>query len=350
VNLKSLYLRNFRNIREMEVSFDPYLNVISGDNAQGKTNLLEAIFFLSTGKSFRTQHLSDLICEKESFFYLEGEIIHNNISLTIKVSFDGENKKLQLGATSYSNFQPLLGTLPLILHAPNDLELICGPPNLRRRFLNLHLAQSDPLYIHHLIRYSQAMKQRNCLLRLKKEEPIECWEQEMAHSAFYLHQMRFQFIETLKPLMSSVSTELSLTKEVHELQYLPSFSDRYLELLKKNRPREKELGVTLMGPHRDELSFWIDGKSMRIFGSEGQKKTALASLRLAEWKRLSSAIKEVPILAIDELGLPLDEIRQGLVWEKVGHLGQVFVTTATPSKELSRFHKIMIAGGCLRGG
>ena len=151
--LKTLYLRNFRNYEEATTTFNSRLNFIWGDNAEGKTNLLEAIYLLSTGRSFRTQHLSELIRTGESFFYLEGECIEQGISQTIKLSFDGKNKRLQLNASTHSSFNPLLGTLPLILHAPTDSELIAGSPLYRRRFLNFHLAQSDPLYVHHLSRF-----------------------------------------------------------------------------------------------------------------------------------------------------------------------------------------------------
>lgn len=346
--LKNLYLRNFRNFKEAEVSFSPHMNIICGDNAQGKTNLLEAVAFISTGRSFRAQHFSDLIYEKESFFYLEAEIIQNNVPLTLKISFDGQNKRLQLGSTTYSTFQPLLGTLPLILHTPNDSELISGPPNLRRRFLNLHLAQSDPVYVHHLIRYWRAMKQRNCLLRSKTQEPIVCWEEEMAHSADYLYRIRSQLVQELIDPMARLSENLSGIKETHEIRYLPSFSDHYLKQLEKNRGREKELGFTLTGPHRDDLSFSIQGKTTRLFGSEGQKKTTIAALRLSEWERLFQKINEPPIMAIDELGLPLDEKREDLLTNKLGKLSQVFITTPSPGKKWESAHTIPISAGSIR--
>lgn len=347
MHLKGLYLRNFRNFKEVEVIFDPHINVICGDNAQGKTNLLEAIAFISTGRSFRTQHLSELIYEKESFFYLEAEIIQNNVTITTKIYFDGQTKKLTLGATVYPTFQPLLGTLPLILHAPGDSELITGPPNLRRRFLNLHLAQSDPLYVHHLTRYWRAMKQRNCLLRSKKQESIVFWEEEMALSAAYLHKTRSELIQQLIAPMAKMGENLSGAKEIHELRYLPSFSDHYLKQLEKNRIREKELGFTLTGPHRDDVSFWVEGKAARVFGSEGQKKTSIAALRLSEWERLLNKMNEAPIMAIDELGLPLDEKRQDLLWNKLGKLGQIFITTSVPGKELESSFKIPVIAGTI---
>ncbi|MBI5272542.1 MAG: DNA replication/repair protein RecF [Chlamydiia bacterium] len=353
MSLKTLYLRNFRNYEETEVHFSPHINVIWGNNAQGKTNLLEAIHLIATGRSFRSQHLAELIRERESFFYLEAEILQNHTVQSIKISFDGQNKRLQLGATSYTSFNPLLGILPLILYAPSDLELIGGSPALRRRFLNLHLAQSDPLYVHHLTRFWRAMKQRNCLLRRGRSpngtergiEPIDCWESEMALSSAYLHHKRHSLIEELKiPLIQRCKT-LSQTEEIHELRYHPSLSQDYPSLLEKNRKREQELGFTLVGPHRDELSFWIGGRLAKPFASEGQKKTAIASLRLAEWDHLAKLLEGTPLMAIDDLGAPLDETRQLYFHKSLETLGQVFITTPTASLNFEQQNKIHIENG-----
>ncbi len=342
--LKHLYLRNFRNYAEAEIRFAPRLNLIWGDNAQGKTNLLEAIYLLSTGCSFRTGHLSELIREGQPLFYLEAEIVQNQIAQSIKLSFDGQNKRLQLNATTHASFNPLLGSLPLVLYAPGDSDLIDGAPALRRRFLNLHLAQSDPLYVHHLTRFWRAMKQRNCLLRSRNNDPIECWEAEMAHSAAYLHGKRQNLIGELKSPLSAHSGALSAGSELHELRYFPSCSENYPRQLEKNRFREQDLGFTLVGPHRDELSFWVGGKEARLFASEGQKKTAIASLRLAEWDRLFSHCTASPLMVIDDLGLPLDGTRQAHFHEKLAKLQQVFITTPFPSFDLPS-QKIRVQGG-----
>lgn len=330
--LKSLYLRNFRNFPEAEVAFTPGLNVIWGDNAQGKTNLLEAIYLIATGRSFRTQHLHELIRDGESFFYIEAEV-HCQISQSVKLSFDGQNKRLQINATSHASFSPLLGSLPLVLHAPSDSELITGSPAERRRFLNLHLAQSDPLYIHHFSRFWRAMKQRNCLLRMKSSEPIECWEAEMAQSAAYLYKMRKCLVEDLQFPLSKHGLSLS-QNEIHELRYHPSSTDNYQQQLEKTRRRDKELGMTTIGPHRDDLSFWIGSKAAKAFASEGQKKTAIASLRLAEWDCLASRLSSSPLMAVDDLGLALDESRAHHFRDSLSKLGQVFITTPYPPAAL----------------
>ncbi len=328
--LKHLVLRNFRNYHEAEISFSPKLNAICGDNGQGKTSLLEAIFLISTGRSFRTEHLNELICEGSPFFYLEAEIVKDNVTQTVKMSFDGQNRRLQLNANDFSTFQPLLGLLPSVLSAPNDIDLIVGAPTKRRRFLNLHLAQSDPLYVHYFTRYWRAMKQRNCLLRSKSLDAIECWETEMASAAAYLSRLRQGLIEEIREPLAIQSRRLSSEAETVELRLHSSYSGEteiYFQQLQKQRHREKEFGFTLNGPHRDDLSFWLGSRLARDFASEGQKKTAVTALRLAEWERLSLKVGEMPLMAIDDFGWPLDAGRQMLFKKSLQSMGQVFLTT-----------------------
>ena len=332
--LKHLYLRHFRNYTEAAIPFALGNNTISGDNAQGKTNLLEAIALISTGRSFRTQHLSELIQSGGSFFYLEAEIMRDHISHIVKLSFDGQNRHLQLDANTFSTFQPLLGLLPSIVSAPDDTDLITGSPAVRRRFLNLHLAQSDSLYVHHLARYWRAMKQRNCLLRAKSLDAIECWEMEMAQSATYLAGARQMLLGDLAEPLQEQGHHLSADVESIALRFHSTYDpqpDAYLQQLQKGRAKEKELGWTLHGPHRDDFSFWIGMKPARLFASEGQKKTAVIALRLAEWERLAQKVGAPPLMAIDDFGGALDAKRQTLLYSSLQSMGQVFLTLPTAS-------------------
>lgn len=345
MHLKSLYLKNFRNYTEAEAHLSPRLNIFYGNNAQGKTNLLEAIYLIATGRSFRTQHLSELIREGETFFFLEAEISRDEVTQRLQLSFDGQSKRLQIDGHAYTSFHPLLGLLPSVLYTPYDIELISGSPSERRRFLNLHLAQSDPLYVHHLTRYWRAMKQRNCLLRAKQPDSLDCWENEMAQSAAYLWKVRAEMLAELKIPLAHQSHRLSADQETHEIRFQPPQIDSYLKQLKKNRPREMELGLTLSGPHRDDLTLLIDNKPARLFASEGQKKTAIAALRLAEWERLSERIGAPALMGIDDLGLHLDETRQTLLRTALDKLGQVFITTPTPP--LTPSHLLHITHGSI---
>lgn len=332
----------------MEAAFGPKLNAIWGNNAQGKTNLLEAILLVSTGRSFRTQHLSELIREGQNSFFLEAEMVKDGVSHRVRVSFDGKQKKLQIDGNTFSHFQPLLGMLPAVISAPEDAELITGSPTLRRRFLNFHLAQSDPLYMHHLARFWRAMKQRNFLLRARNNEGISCWEFEMAQSAHYLSCARREFIEQIQSPLASQSRRLSHEEEMVGLRFHPSHSSdcaSYIQQMEKNREREQKLGMTLIGPHRDDLSFWIGSKQAKIFASEGQKKTSIAALRLAEWERLRQKIDSPPLFAIDDFAWPLDASRQALLVAHLQILGQVFLTAPFPPPTFDQGVTLLVQNG-----
>lgn len=335
MQVKSLYLRNFRNFKQAQIEFGRSINQISGKNAQGKTNLLEALLLLSTGRSFRTQHLSELIFEGEAFFFLEAVIIQSGIEQTLRVSFDGLTKKAEINATRFASFQPLLGILPSTLFAPQDLDLVMGSPICRRRFLNLHLAQSDPLYVHHLIRFARALKQRNCLLKNAALQGIEVFEQEMAPSAAYLYEKRSSLLNELN--LSLQETCPLLSSERLQLRYFPSqpttapLKESYLVQLQKNRSRERQLGITLTGPHRDDVLLLLEQKPARLYASEGQKRTAIAALRLAEWRRMAKQIDLTPLFGIDDFEMHLDIDRQGLFKKALDNLGQVFITTPQTS-------------------
>lgn len=348
LHLKSLYLRNFRNFEESEVHFSEKCNVIHGENAQGKTNLLEAIILLSTGRSFRTTHLFELIREGAAGFYLEAELLQETLSHRIQMSFDGKNKKLRIDSNTHTHFNPLLGLLPSVLYAPQGSEIIIGAPAERRRFLDIHLAQSDPLYVYHLLRFYRAMKQRNCLLRQNRFDAIECWEIEMVQAATFLQHTRQTLISELQPILAVEGHFLSQQRETHGIVFrsaYPSLGLEHAELLKANRKKDQERLHTTVGPHRDDLLFSIDGKSARLFASEGQRRTALAALKLAEWKQLAKKSGTAPLFAIDDLSHSLDEKREELFCQTLEKLGQVFITTPHDLSFDIPTHKIEIKGG-----
>ena len=174
MQITSLFLQNFRNYEKAHVVFSPGINLIYGPNAHGKTNLLEALYFLITGRSFRTQSLRDLIYFGADFFRLKAFFIKNGVSQTLEVYFDGEKKKLLWNQTPLTSLSALYGILQGVLIAPEDLQILKGSPSLRRRFLDVQIAQVSPLYLHHLSRYQKAMKHRNTLLRRKQTQTLFC--------------------------------------------------------------------------------------------------------------------------------------------------------------------------------
>jgi DNA replication and repair protein RecF len=337
--VKKLYLHHFRNYTQAEIHFSPGVNWITGKNGQGKTNLLEALYLLSTGRSFRTYQLSQLIQKGASFFYLEAEIEKEGVNQTLKLSFDGENKKVQYNASTYSHFTPLIGLLPHVLYAPEDIALIGGAPLFRRKFLDLQLAQLDPLYLHHLARYHKAMRQRNELLKRKTEEAIDPWEEMMAHSAEYLMQQRTEMIAQLQGPLNEKMQEISDGADPIEIHYQSSLKqgDDFLKYWQKTRRKDLHIGTTLSGPHRDDVHFSMQGLSAKAFASEGQKHSIIASLRLCQWKHLSG----MPLMSIDDFGAHLDQGRQTKFEQQLATLGQIFLTSPNPSYEIFP-HKQMI--------
>jgi DNA replication and repair protein RecF len=350
LHLRTLFLKNFRNFRETLLNFSPELNLIQGNNGQGKTNLLEAIYFLSTGRSFRTQHLKELIHKEASFFYIEADFIKEGVPQKIKVTFNGTTRLLEYNQTTYSSFIPLLGLLPLILYAPEDSNLITGSPLERRRLLDLHLAQHDPLYIHHLQRYYRALKQRNFLLRQRTELGIGIWEELMALASAYLLERRAKIVDALKPLLEKRIEKLSLGRDRVEIHYKSTLSPPFLSHFQRERPREISTGTTLAGPHRDDLLIHLNGDLARRFASEGQKRSLVAALRFAQWESLHSLVREPPLLLIDDFGVHLDSERYTAFQEDVEQRGQVFLTSPSFHHTLptsAQKHYLTISqGGC----
>jgi DNA replication and repair protein RecF len=332
--VKQLVLRNFRNYVDEVVAFTPGINLIYGRNGSGKTNLLEALYLLSTGRSFRTSHLTDLIRKGASYFYIEAVFEKEEIHQTLSIGFDGKNRKIQANRSSLLAFSHLLGRLPSVLYAPTDSELISGAPSERRRFLNIQLSQRDPTYVHHLIRYHKAMKSRNILLKQKHGESLEAWEEIMAHSASYLMRKREKLIEELQPKLESFIKILSDTQDPFILSYAPSIKTESPEEIKKifynQRKKELILGTTLIGPHRDDFLISYENKEAKVYASEGQKRTCIAALKMAE----RAALAPDALFAIDDFGIHLDETRKELFHATLSSLHQVFLTV--PSEEKIR--------------
>lgn len=308
--LKSLYLRNFRNYGEVEIPFFQGMNHISGDNGQGKTNLLEAIAFLSTGRSFRTQHLSELIRHEADAFLIEARLMRDGVEQTLRITFDGRERRLTLNHTAHTSFTPLLGLLPSVTLVPSDAEIIDGAPSARRRFLNIHLAQSDPLYVHHLLRYSRALKQRNALLR-QRNSSLRPWEAMLIPSGLYLSMRRKELLSTLQIEYDSAT---------------PPNPTAYEQQLERTRDRDLILGATQIGPHRDDFTVMFNGHPARTYGSEGQKRMALAQLKFAEWDRLRAQLDAPPLFILDDFGLHLDEAHRTELASRLSRLGQVFLS------------------------
>lgn len=349
--LKNLLLRNFRNYSSFKITFSPRLNVICGGNAIGKTNLLEAIYLLSTGRSFRTINFNDLIKHKESFFYIEAEIESKDISQNIKIYYDGTSKKITHNSNVYPSFTSLLGVLPSSLYSVDDLNIIKGKPLLRRKFLNLHLAQKDPLYVHHYGRFYKALKQRNHLLKTNKVHLLKPFDIELSKSGAYLIYARKNFIDMLqKPLKTSIekltnmnmNLKIRYNSTINCSSVLEEINQKYLEELSKNQKKDLDFKTTLLGPHRDDFYIFINGKTAKDFASEAQKKLILYALRFAEWDLLNLSNDQKALFLIDDFDAHLDDIHKNNLKNALKNFSQTFITVPKINENFLDAHYINI--------
>lgn len=332
--------------------------MIRGENAQGKTNILEAFSLLSTGKSFRTSHLQDAIRHGTSSFFIQAHFQKEGVEQTLSLAFDGQTKKILHNQTTYTSFISLLGILPSVLIVPEDISFVIGSPTERRRFIDMHIAQIDPLYVYHLGRYYKAMKQRNALLKLQSEASISSWEYIMAGAAGYIIAARQRHILELFPKAQSYMNILSEEKDVLGLQYQGSLTlsggekDIAAQLFlhwQKMRKRELLAKSTLHGPHRDEIQLLINEREAKSFGSEGQKRCFVAALHLAQRDAFEQSIGSAPLVGIDDFGTHLDQKRSSVLLSHVATLGQTFLTSPLPFATLtSKLQKtLFIHAGCI---
>lgn len=336
MHIQTLYLQNFRSYEDAYFEFSPHVNLISGPNAQGKTSLLEAIHLLMIGRSFKTGQYLDLIRQDQPGFYLEIHFVKHGIDQSLRIIGNANERKIMLNSTALNSLSSLLGLIQGVLQTPDDVNILKGAPQLRRQFLDIQIAQADPLYVHHLTRYARAMRQRNQLLRTKNMTAIETWEFEMSQSASYIVLKRHQTIKNLQLNSQSYYTLLTEEQAPLTINYRANSSQLFsadeikqyfLMQFQKHRERERILGYTLTGPHKDDFNILIENRDVRFFASEGQQRSCATALHFAEWQSLHQSSTEKPLFMIDDVGMSLDHNRRERLINQLGNLGQVFLTT-----------------------
>ncbi len=356
--LHKLTLSSFRSYKTADALFAQGINYIEGANGSGKSNLLEALYLISTGKSFRTSRLQELIHQTQDKFILEAFFYKEGIDHKLTLFFSKEGRKILYNETPYTSFIPLLGIIPSIFSSPEDISIIMDGPAERRRFLDLHIAQADTNYIYHLGRYQRALKQRNYLLKTESKG-FAPWEELMATSACYITEKRVQTLLDLQKASQKFLLHLSEQKEPLQIDYNSSLHgsekeltltpDFYVKKWVEMRAKELLYKTTLIGPHRDDILFSIRGQDVKSYCSEGQKRCCLSALRLAEWETLKERLNITPLFGIDDFGVHLDAKRTFLLDELLQDMGQVFLTAPSFSNK-DKGHFIHTTEGSLVSG
>ena len=329
--IKKIKIINFRNYKSQEINLEKNINIFYGENAQGKTNIIEAIFLSSMGKSFRAKKDKEMIMLGEEKSNIEIEYEKTDRDGKIKIEL-GNKKIVYINGIKIKKLSELLGKINVVIFTPDDINILKGGPQNRRRFLDIMISQLRPNYMYNLNLYLKTLEQRNNYLRQIKEENknenmLEIWDEELSNYAINIYNYRKEFIEKIKNKIKNIHSEITNNKEEIEIEYLSECisKERYLELLKQRRKLDIIKGYTTKGIHRDDFNIYINKKELGIYGSQGQHRTAILSLKLSELNIVKDEIGESPILLLDDFMSELDEKRRKNFLEKINDV-QVIIT------------------------
>jgi len=336
MHLKNLSILNFKNYEEANLEFSSDINCFLGENGSGKTNLLDAIFYLAFCKSFFNPSDSQLIKDEESFFVIEGIFDRKEELEKIYCGLKrGQKKQFKRNKKQYERLADHIGLVPVVMISPSDSQLISEGSEVRRKFLDLIISQYDRKYLNELIQYNRALSQRNRLLkkfmeiRSFDEESLVLWDEQLIKHAKPIHEARTEFIASFLPLFQKNYDFISERKEKVELTYQSQLNETdFSRLLADRREKDRRLTYSSAGVHKDDLDFGLAGKSLKKFGSQGQQKTFLLSLKLAQAEFLKEEKQIPPILLLDDIYDKLDESRVSKLMEIVQKdwFGQVFIS------------------------
>jgi DNA replication and repair protein RecF len=353
VHLAHLRLRDFRNYARLDADFAPGFHVLLGDNAQGKTNILEAIYLLATLRSFRGVGGAQLIRHGAKGYFVGAHVVGQG-EHEIRAWWSAAERKLTLDGQPVRKLAEYFGTLRAVVFCTEDLLLVKGPARARRRFLDLLLAQTQPGYLSLLQRYAQALRARNALLKQRSvdESALDGFSVQLIALGNELTRQRTELIPRLSPLARLAYRRISHDAEELRVEYQPSVKQDFAVELARSRARERTYRSTLIGPHRDELQLLLNDKPAAQFGSEGQKRTLAIALKMAQAEYFTGLHGAPPVLLIDDVMGELDAKRRaGLLplLERVhDKRGQVFMTCTEESwpHELgARLHRWTVEAG-----
>ena len=337
--LKNLSIKQFRNYHNIEVDFNPKLNVFVGRNAQGKTNLLESIYFLALTRSHRTKTDKNLIQFEEEQLQVSGLLHKKTATIPLEIDLTQKGRITKVNHLKQARLSDYIGHMNVVLFAPEDLQLVKGAPAIRRKFIDMELGQIKPIYLSDLSSYNHVLKQRNTYLKSTQnidETFLSVLDDQLVEYGCRVMNHRADFIQKMEFFGKKKHFDISDQLENLSIRYQPSvnFIDKkYLAesfhiALQKSRSRDLFKKNTGVGPHRDDMIFMINGMEAS-FGSQGQHRSLVLSIKLAEIELMESITKESPILLLDDVMSELDNNRQLKLLETISHNIQTFITTTS---------------------
>ena len=350
MHLKDLTLINFKNHGELRLEFSPELNIFTGNNGTGKTNLLDAIYYLCFCRSFLNPVDSQIVNHDEKFFMIQGVFQKGDRESEVQCAFrTGQKKRFSRDKKVYERLAEHIGEFPSVVISPYDTDLITEGSDTRRKFLDSIISQFDRAFLEKLIRYNKILEQRNALLKQFREmrifeaESIDVWDQQLVEPCEYIFEKRRQFTSEFIPIFQRCYDAISGGKEKIDITYESHlFDGDFAKQLLDSRNRDTAAGFTTTGIHKDDLIFVINDQPVKKFGSQGQQKSFLIGLRLAQFEIIAAKLKITPVLLLDDIFDKLDQERVEQIMKLLsdGSFGQVFITDTDADRIEKVFHEI----------
>ena len=346
MKIESLELSDFRNYEALELPLFPGVNILCGDNAQGKTNILEAIYLAATSKSHRGAKDSDMISFGKEEAHVR--VVHEKEGLSSRIDMHlrrHKTKGIAIDGEKLKKAGELMGRIKVVLFSPEDLSIIKLSPAERRRFMDIELCQIDSFYLYNLANYNRLVMQRNKLLKgagfgQDLTSTLDIWDEQLFSFGSKLIERRQSFIEQISEITGQIHRDLTDGKESIKLSYEPSVTlDNYREAMKSARDRDFRMHQTTVGPHRDDLIYMANDIDLRKYGSQGQQRTAALALKLSEIELIKRITKDTPVLLLDDVLSELDETRQTQLLNTMGEI-QTIVTCTGVDEFVKRRMKI----------
>ena len=345
MKIRSLKLKNYRNYDLLKLDFDGAANIFYGDNAQGKTNILEAVYISGTTKSHRGAKDRELIRFGQDESHIEAIVEKNGIDYQLDMHLKKNSPKgIAINKMPIRKASELFGIVNFVFFSPEDLNIIKNGPSERRRFIDMELSQLDRVYLSNLTNYNRIVNQRNHLLKSmgiggELKDTLEVWDMQLIQYGDKIIERRKEFLDRVNEIISFIHKKLTGNREEIQVIYEPSNGNLTLEqALQKNRERDIRIKSTSAGPHRDDICFMVGGLDIRRYGSQGQQRTAALSLKLSEIELVKQAAKDTPVLLLDDVLSELDKHRQNYLLDSMNDIQTLITCTGVEDFVNHRFY------------
>ena len=334
--IKRLQMLNYRNYNVLDISLGPHVNVFMGDNAQGKTNILEGIYYCAFARSHRTSKDRELINWNADNALLSVTVGRERLDKRIDISILKDGKKaIQINKIKIKKIGELFGNFNVVMFSPEDLKIIKDSPGVRRKFIDMELCQLNPKYYYNLVQYNKVLNERNSILRNRNinKDILDIYDMQLVEFGYNIIIDRLEYIQKLNKYSTKIHSDITSGKEKIEFKYISTIKDlenikeNFYSLLEKNRSRDCERGITSIGPHRDDFTVLINDIDTKSYGSQGQQRTAVLTIKFSSLKIIKELTGEHPVLLLDDVLSELDFSRKRYILSTIGDIQTIITCT-----------------------